>query len=120
MTWLHALHKETTAGQVTPQRFFDEIVPRVLAARGDIAKKLGGTYGFHVDGAGDWVIDFAHTSVSSGDAHAAGLWFDVHADALTKLFAGTLDLQAAHSEGHFDVDGDASLLPRFTAVFRPR
>jgi hypothetical protein len=117
MSWIHALAQTTSP--MTTRRFFDEVAPRVLAARAELARKVGGSYGFRVAGAGEWIVDFDAAVVRAGDADDAALVVAASDDAFARLLAGKLDVLAAHDAGDFDVGGDRSLISRFTAVFRP-
>ena len=105
----------------TAKEFFDEIVPKVLDARKDPCKELGGIYGFRLIGetGGAWTLDFNKASLADGVAEETDLYLEMDAEDFAKMFTGMLDMEKAAREGGIRFEGDVNLFGNLAAIFAP-
>jgi putative sterol carrier protein len=103
---------------MTPQRFFEDICPKLLAAQRDACAKLGGSYAIKLtgDGGGTWTVDFPTASVSKGLKKRPDVTLEIGGDDFTKMMQGALDVVASMKAGRLKVHGDARKMGNLATI----
>lgn len=107
-------------GITGPHHFFGVLCPRVLTARAEAARAIGGSCGFVISGpnGGAWRLDLTGASVEASQ-RAADVVVKMSEADLTALLKGALDIPRARREGRLVIDGDQSRLSFLSVIFRP-
>lgn len=96
---------------VTPAVFFEEIVPKLLAAQAD--RKQSGVYVVKLGGAGGgaWTLDLASGTVAPGEkVKKPDFTLEMPAQDFLAMMRGTLDVRAAIRDRRLKIQGDPSRL----------
>ncbi len=100
---------------MTPQRFFDEVVPKLLEGRAKLAQAVT----FHIVGeqGGTWTLDDG--VVTAKDDTNAALRITIADIAFTDLMTGAADAETLIREGGMVIQGDTALLTPLSFLFEP-
>ncbi|MCC7382369.1 MAG: SCP2 sterol-binding domain-containing protein [Deltaproteobacteria bacterium] len=116
----HASTLAPPAG-LTAERFLGDLLPRVMGARADLCRGLGGSVLIELsDERAPWRIDFDQVVVSrQRGEEAPRLTVRLSARALEDWIAGRLDLARAIATGQVGLEGDGEMLGALASILRP-
>ncbi|MBK7861639.1 MAG: SCP2 sterol-binding domain-containing protein [Archangiaceae bacterium] len=111
---------EGSAVSITPERFFDEVVPQLLKS----GRREGATGICEIQLFGDrraaWTVDLNAGTVSRGGSQASHVYVEMPRQDFEALLAEQLDLEQAVRAGRVRYQGELSVLARFAALLTPR
>lgn len=116
-----ALNKELD--QVTPEVFFQHIVPAVLTATAKQreAAKMSGSFELAVldRGIKSWTVDLNEGRVHAGTHGKTDCYIEMSQKDFSDMIHDRLDVEAAVRAGRVRFSGKAPVLAHFAAIMRP-
>jgi putative sterol carrier protein len=110
------------AQKITPQIFFDEIVPQILKATTEHRKSVSGTCEIALFGEqlNSWVVDIGQGTVHKGANGKADAYLEMDDKDFKAMMLNRLDWDEAIKAGRIRFDGQLPVLANFAAILEPR
>ena len=109
---------------VTPEVFFDEVVPLVFTASQASRKqaKISGTCEIALfdPGCTSWTLDLGKGTVSRERTEKPDLYMEMKREDFASMLAEELDVPAAAKQGRIRLQGAVGLLTTLSMLLRPR
>lgn len=116
------MSEREAAERVTPEQFFDELVPLILAATQAQRASAEGVCEIHLFGQARerWTIDLHAGTVQRGGAREADLYLEMERDDFQALMMNRLDLEHAIRAGRVRFEGRLPVLDELASILEPR
>ena len=112
---------ETNSNSVSPEVFFEHIVPAVLKATESARKQMSGSFEMAVlnGAARSWTIDLSEGRVHRGTHGKTDCYIEMGLSEFQDMMHDRLDVAAAIRAGKVRFTGKAPVLAHFAAIMRP-
>lgn len=116
------MSEKEDAKQITPQVFFDEIVPQILKATTEHRKTVTGTCEIALfgDQQQNWIVDLGLGTVQKGGNGKSDVYLEMTDTDFKSMMLNRLDWEVAIKEGRIRYDGNLPVLANFAAILEPR
>jgi hypothetical protein len=101
--------------------FFEGTLPKILTARGEAARAIGGRLLVEVTGKGGgcWFVDLAHQRVFGGAPAQVDCTVSMTSDVFKGFLKGSVDAVRAARDRTVEVQGSVEALIRFAELISP-
>jgi len=105
----------TEQREITPEQFFDRMVPARLSSIKKVPAKQQNSLVFRFFGGqgGEWTVDLKKLKVHRGGVKKPALYLEMERNDFSEMLADRLDIVAAVSAGRIRFNGDIDLFPAF-------
>ncbi|MBI3184355.1 MAG: SCP2 sterol-binding domain-containing protein [Myxococcales bacterium] len=116
------MSERAAAEKITPEIFFDEVVPKILSATNEQRKQLKGTCEVTLFGEkrSAWTVDLGKGTVQQGTTDSPDAYLEMDRQDFTAMMMNRLDLHEAVSKGRVRFSGNPPILAHFAAILEPR
>ncbi len=117
------MSEREAAAQISPEAFFDEVVPQILAVTAEQRTRLNGTCEialFNKGQHGSWFIDLNKGEVKKGAQGKADLYMEMDRQDFADMMLNKLDVAHAIQTGRIRLSGKVPVLTHLAAVLKPR
>ncbi len=110
------------AESITPEQFFDEIVPQILKATATQRMSLEGVCEIHLFGEvrSAWTINLKAGTVQQGGTKSADLYLEMDRGDFQAMMMNRLDIERAIRGGRMRFEGQLPVLASFATLLEPR
>lgn len=116
------MSEQSDAANITPQIFFDEVVPQILKATTEQRKAVTGTCEIALfgDQQQNWVVDLGQGTVAKGGNGKSDVYLEMNDTDFRQMMMNRLDWEEAIKAGRIRYDGNLPVLANFAAILEPR
>jgi hypothetical protein len=116
------MSQRQAAEKLTPEQFFDDIVPRIMGATVSQRAQLQGTCEVHLFGEQSraWTIDLKAGTVQPGTGTAYDVCLEMEREDFHAMMQNRLDVQRAILDGRVRYAGNLPVLRHFAFLLQPR
>ena len=109
---------EENAKRITPENYFEQILPNILKEKIIGTNGNNHTYGFRLFGetTNAWTIDMAQRRVHDGIMETADFYIEMDGADFTSMMQDQLDVDNALVDGRIRWNGDLNLLGELAEV----
>ena len=109
---------------ITPEFFFDDVVPHIFNATRLIREqaRVTGTCEIQLFGAerSSWTLNLGTGTVEKNKGGDSDLFLEMNREDFVAMLADELDVSAALMQGRIRLQGDVPLLTSLSTILRPR
>jgi alkyl sulfatase BDS1-like metallo-beta-lactamase superfamily hydrolase len=110
------------AEQITPEQFFDEIVPEIMKATAAQRSSAGGVCEIHLFGEtrSAWTVNLNAGTVAVGGTRAPDFYLEMDRSDFQALMMNRLDIERAIRDGRVRFEGNLAVLDDLAFILEPR
>lgn len=116
------MSEKQAAEKITPEQFFDEIVPEILKATASQRTNTEGVCEIHLFGErrSAWTINLKAGTVAQGGTKDPDLYLEMDRTDFQALMMNRLDIERAIRGGRVRFEGKLPVLASFANILEPR
>jgi hypothetical protein len=116
------MSEKSDAEAITPQAFFDEIVPQIMKATVEQRKNVTGTCEIALFGEQqhNWTVDLGQGTVQAGSKGQSDAYLEMNDADFKSMMLNRLDWDNAIKDGRIRFQGQLPVLANFAAILEPR
>lgn len=116
------MSEKQSAEKITPEQFFDELVPQIMKATAAQRANVDGVCEIHLFGEhrSAWTINLKAGTVTQGGTKDPDVYLEMDRGDFQMMMMNRLDMERAIRHGRIRYEGKLPVLASFATILEPR